>query len=186
MSFDLEAIKAVVTSASRSPQELDLICSGIASLVGTPGGRGIEHASAEYVVHIGLYNTLARLEASLRELEPFKITPAPVVAASFAGRETQVVVLRYWACVGENLAKLDAPLDTIPRDARVRFRDDLRRMAEAGYMHPFAHRGTLYWRRSDTTSTIVLASWLALQLIADVDEDPQRVFREIDKMLRLE
>ena len=185
MTLDLEAIKTLVASASGSPREHSLIHEGLNSLVGTRGLVTNVYESGEYAILTALHNSLARLVTRLRELEPLKISAAPVVAATFAASETQVVVLRYWACVGESLTKLDAPLDTIPREARVRFRDDLRRMAEAGYLHPFAHRGTQDWRRSDKTSTIVLVHWLALLPIAEWDEDPQRAFRELDRMLRL-
>jgi hypothetical protein len=157
----------VVAAAKGARDELMAINDALSRLA-TPHLRDplvFEHD--ELQIRIGSY--ASRALDYLKQIEPLNLALAPVVAAVFSTDERDVLVLRYWAIPGEQRLAFD-PAHKPGEPARRRFRDELLRLADAGWMHAWATRGTLYWRVGSKTETMVLDEWSVLQPIEDIDD----------------
>jgi hypothetical protein len=169
MSLDIDQIGAVVAAAKRAGDEFMALVEGLSQLTMQSSRSEIVFNHEELQIQIGMRGRFARTIERLKQIEPLRLSVAPVVAAVFSADESDVLVLRYWAIPGEQRLAFDRehqPTDT----ARHRFRDDLTKLADAGWMHAYALRGTLYWRVTSKTGTMVLDDWQVLQPIEDEDE----------------
>ena len=174
MSLDVDRIGAVVASAKGAEDELSRIVEGLSQLAMESSISRVIFDHEELQIQIGMSGQFATLIQRLKELEPLKISPAPVVAAVFSTDESDILVLKYWACPGEDRLAFDSnPQPAEP--VRRRFRDDMVKLADAGYMHAWATRGKLYWRTSSKTGTITLEDWAVLQPSEDKDEVVRRL-----------
>jgi hypothetical protein len=169
VSLDVDRIGALVAAANGTEGEFDKIVEGLSQLA-TPSTRSkVIFDHDELQICLGMPGQFATLNERLTELESLKISPAPVVAAVFSTAEIDVLVLKYWACPGEQRCMFE-PKRELPETVRRRFRDDMVKVADAGYMHPWAMRGRLYWRISSTTETILLEEWGVLEPIKNKDD----------------
>jgi hypothetical protein len=169
MSLDLAHIGAAVAAANGADDEFMAVIAGLTPLA-TKSLRGnITFDHEDVQIAIGGRGRFARVVERLTRLEPLKLGPAPVVAALFSTNEVDVLVLKYWAVPGEQRLALD-PAHQPSAEARRRLRDDLLKLANAGWMHEYAQRGTLYWRVGSKTGTVVLEDWTALEPIEDKDQ----------------
>ncbi len=103
-----------------------------------------------------------------------------MVVAVFSGNENDVLVLKYSAVVAEARQVVDATNRPGPA-AMQRFRDELLRLADAGWMHQWAVRGTYYWRVTDRTQTLVLDDWSVLRPLDEV-EDRDEILAKIARL----
>jgi len=169
MSLDIDHIGAVVAAAKRAGDEFTALVEGLSQLTMQSSRSEILFNHEELQIQIGMRGRFARMIERLKQIEPLALSVAPVVAAVFSTDESDVLVLRYWAIPGEQRLPFDR--DHQPTDAaRHRFRDDLRKLADAGWMHAYALRGTLYWRVASKTETMVLEEWGVLTPIENKDE----------------
>lgn len=169
MSLDVARIGAVVAAAKGASDELMALIEGLSQLA-TRSSRGtIVFDHEDLQIQIGMRGRFARMIERLKQIEPLKLGVAPVVAAVFSTGESDVLVLKYWAIPGEERLAFD-PARKPGDAARRRFREDLMKLADAGWMHEYALRGTLYWRVGSRTETMVLEEWRVLEPIENKDE----------------
>ena len=169
MSLDLDRIDAVVAAAKDAGDEFTALVDGLSQLATQSSRNAVIFDHEELQIRIGMRGQFGTMIERLKQLESLKISPAPVVAAVFPTDESDVLVLKYWACPGEQRLAFE-PNRQPAEPVRRRFRHDMLKLADAGYMHAWATRGTLYWRTSSKTETIVLENWLVLQPIENKDE----------------
>ena len=169
MSLDLDRIGTVVSSAKNTGDEFAAIIDGLSQLATQSSRNKVTFDHEELQIRIGMRGQFAPMIERLKQLEPLKLSPVPVVAAVFSTDESDVLVLKFWACSGEQRLAFD-PKRPPAEPVRRRFRDDMVKLADAGYMHTYATRGTLYWRVGSATETIVLEDWQAIQPIENKHE----------------
>ena len=92
-----------------------------------------------------------------------------------------MVVLRYRACPDEQRVAIKSPIEATAEDVRRRFRDDIERLANAGFMHDYVIRGTSYWRQGAKSDTYVLEDWINLVPV----EDAAKMIKRLSMMLGL-
>jgi hypothetical protein len=166
MSLDVDRIASVVEGARGTTDELMAIIEGLTPLATqSPSSHAIfDHDDVQ--IRIGMRGQFTQMVERLRSIEAMRLSPAPIVAGEFSADESVVLVVKYWACPGEQRLPFDSAPD--PGDAAMRrFRDDLLKLADAGWMHPYATRGTLSWRVSSTTGMVVLDNWFVMKPIED-------------------
>jgi hypothetical protein len=174
MSLNVDRIGAVVAAAKGASDELTAIAEGLSQIATQSSYSGVVFDHEELRIQIGMRGRFARMIERLRQIEPLKLGVAPVVAAVFSTDESDVLVLRYWAIPGEERLAFD-PAHKPGDAARRRFREDLMKLADAGWMHEYALRGTLYWQVGSRTGTMVLWEWQVLEPIENKDEIVARV-----------
>jgi hypothetical protein len=179
MTFDLERIRHVVENATGQPDELVFLRDRFAELA-TPSTSRLVFDHDDLQIRVGLRRVDPVVD-SLRQIEALEISAAPVVAGSFPATKAHVIVLRYWACPDEQRVDIKNPIDAIAEDVRRRFRDDIVRLADAGFMHEYVIRGTSYWRQGAKSNTLVLEDWTNLVPV----EDGAKMIQRLSLMLGL-
>lgn len=166
MSLDVHRIESVVNAARGSTDELMAIIGGLTPLATQSQRSHVIFDHEELQIRIGMRGQFAQMVERLKEIESLRLSPAPIVAGVFSTDEQDVLVVKYWACPGEQRLPFDSAPD--PGDnAMRRFRDDLLKLADAGWMHAYATRGTLNWRVSSKTHLVVLEDWFVMKPIED-------------------
>lgn len=179
MTLDLERIGSVAREATGQRDELVYLADRFAELA-TPSSTSrlvFDHDELQIRISSRANDPIVN---QLRQIEPLEISAAPVVAATFSATNAHVVVLRYWACPGEQRVEPKNPA-VVAEPVRRRFRDDIARLASAGFMHEYAIRGASYWRQAARTDTYVLEDWTNLVPI----EDAEKVVQRLSAMLAL-
>jgi len=176
VSLDVDRIGAIVAAAKGASDELMAIVEGLSQLATQDARSKVVFDHEELQIQIGMRGRFVRMIERLKEIEPLKLGVAPVVAAVFSTDESDVLVLRYWSIPGEQRLAFD-PAHKPGDPARHRFRDDLLKLADAGFMHEYAMRGTLYWRVGSKSGTIILEEWSVLEPIENRDELVARLSR---------
>lgn len=166
MTSAIERIERVVAAAKGADDELTAIVEGLRSFATEDSSSKVIFDHNELQIQIGMRGQFVPMVNRLRLIEPLKISPAPTVAGIFSTEECDVLVSRYWACPGDVRVPLGS-MPLLPESTRRRFRDDMIKLAEAGYMHAYATRGTSYWRVGRESNVLVLEDWLVLQAIED-------------------
>ena len=118
MSLDVDTIGCVVDAARGSSDELMAIIEGLTPIA-TQSQRShaiFDHEDLQ--IRIGLRGQFAKMIDGLRSIEQLRLSPAPIVAALFSTDESDVLVVKYWACPGEQRLPFDAAPD--PGDAAMR------------------------------------------------------------------
>jgi hypothetical protein len=174
MSLEVDRIGAVVAAAKGASDELMAIVGGLSQLATQSSRNLVVFDHEELHIQIGMRGRFARMIDRLTQIEPLKLGVAPVVAAVFSTDESDVLVLTYRAIPGEQRLAFD-PAHQPADAARRRFREDLMKLADAGWMHEYALRGTLYWRVGSKTGTMVLDDWQVLEPIEDKDKLVARI-----------
>jgi hypothetical protein len=146
----------------RSARTKDEIRERIQSLPGAvaaaDGPIWIEEAS----IAIASAPRLDHEYRNLSTIASLKLSIAPV-AELLTASAAQILVSRYVACAGERVLRVkDHPSFRANEARRQRFLSDLERLADAGYMHQAAGRGTTHWLFGEHTHAIVLDGWAAL------------------------
>jgi hypothetical protein len=162
----LTQIEAIVAAARGKPDELALIRAGIEALPGTIAGDGT-HWNHEVAIAAAMGRRFDQELEALEKLRELELSVAPQVVGTWTTDRSQVIIRRYAACKGERLIKVSQEPVKLTPAARARVREDLTRLADAGFMHPWASRGATYWRVGEQTGTIVLEAWAVLQPLHD-------------------
>ena len=173
MTVDLERIAAAVREAGGQADELTFVVERMAELATPSSDSNLVFDNDEIQIRVGL-GAMAPVVQKLRGIENLKISAAPVVAATYSATKTHVIALRYWACPGEQRVASSNPA-TAPEPARRRFRDDIARLAGAGFMHQYMMRGVSYWRQGAKTGTLLLDDWTNLVPVEDAAQMVQRL-----------
>jgi hypothetical protein len=178
MTVDLERIRRVVENVAGQPDELVFLRDRFAELTTpSPTSRLVfDHDDLQIRVGLGVDAVID----NLRQIEALDISAAPVVAGTFSAASAYVTVLRYRACPGEKRVSAKDP-STVNENVRRRFRDDIVRLAGAGFMHDYVVRGTSYWRQGTKSDTYVLDDWTNLVPV----EDGVKMARRLSAMLHL-
>ena len=174
----LSQVEAIVDGARGKPDELALIRAGIAAMPGHDAGDGT-HWDHEVAIGVGMGRRFDHELEALGRIRELELSVAPHVAGMFTTDRSQVIVRRYWACKGERLLKANEEPVKLSAPASGKFREDLVRLADAGFMHAAAFRGMTYWLVGERTGTIVLDGWAALQPL----RDREAMFEAIDASL---
>lgn len=176
MSLDVDRIGAVVVAAKNASDEFAALVEGLEQLATASARNGVIFDHDELQLQIVAHGGFARMIDRLKAIEPLRLRLAPVVAAVFSGNENDVIVLRYWAIPGEQRIAFDQ-VPAPAASAKERFRDELLKLADAGWMHEYAMRGTLYWRVSSKTETMVIEGWNVLSPIEDKNDVIAKISR---------
>jgi hypothetical protein len=176
MSLDVDRIGAVVDAAKSASDEFVALLNGLAQLATQSTRNRVVFDHEELRLQIISRGGFSRMIDRLKAIEPLKLGLAPVVAAVFSANEHDVLVLKYWAIPGEQRLAFDGA-HRPAEPARRRFRDELLKLADAGWMHEWATRGSEYWRVGSKTETMVLEEWTVLQPIEDKDEVVAKISR---------
>ncbi len=157
----LRQVEAIVAAAKGRPDELALIRAGIAAMPGNDAGDGT-HWDHEVAIGVAMGRRFDQEIEALGRIRELELSVAPRVAGTFTTDRSQVIVRRYWACSRERLLAVSQEPVKLSATACARFRGDLMRLADAGFMHAGASRGATYWLVGEQTGTLVLEAWAAL------------------------
>jgi hypothetical protein len=176
MSLDVDRIGAVVASAKGTSDELMAIVAGLIPLATQSSYSKVEFDNEDLHIQIGMRGQFARMVDRLNQIESLKLGIAPIVAAVFSTDDSDVLVLKYWAIPGEQRLAIDRAHQP-DEAARHRYRDEMLKLAHAGWMHEYGLRGSQTSRIGSRTGTIVLEDWDTLEPIEDKDAIVARLSR---------
>ena len=160
----MNTIGAVVSGARGTSDELAAIVGGLAPLATQSSRNRVILDHEDLQIRIGMHGQFARMIERLGAIEPLRLTATRVVSAVFSTDASDVLVVKYWACSGEQRIPF-YPAEELGDTTMRRFRDDLLKLAYAGLMHEYATRRTWYWRVSSKTQMVVLDTWFVLKPI---------------------
>lgn len=157
----IERARLAVPSTEQTP----MVAAGLRKLPGVDVIDLIRVRDHEYDIRLSMLESLENEVAILQRLAPLQLAAVPDVVALLPISETQfdgALILRYAACPGERLVRGDATEDPFRPEAAARFREEMRKLVAAGYVHPYAE-DTYHWLVSSETGTIALEAWGAVQ-----------------------
>ncbi len=136
----------------------------------------------EYELWAGPLRDIDYLERCLTRVRPLALRVAPEwVTVIPVGADKGVLLLRYPACAGEQLLRVDELEGAFDEQAARRFRHELQTLADHGLVHTYT-RGGAHWMVGSETGTIVLDSWHALQ--SGSPSDRVEMLRSVDHALQ--
>ncbi len=152
----------------------------LAALPGVDARKPLDIHYREYAVRTAFGDDLAEEHALLVRIRALDIAAAPEPVALLPTAEGQVSIVRYWACAGEQLRRLDETKEALRPEAIERVRRDLRALTSAGYVHPYA-RGTYHWWISEQSGTLVLERWGVVRPGSEAERD--ELVESVESML---
>jgi hypothetical protein len=171
----------VATSARpRSKHFLDVI----AALEALPGADKAEPLTVnigEYQVRVALIQHLRQEAEALAKIRDLSLQIAPeVVSLLPIGDFEGVLVKRYRLRPGERLVPLAETTGPLPESAVERFRQDLHKLVEHGFIHPSTAEGG-HWYMGSESGTLLLERWASLD---PYDEDQaEEMFRDVEDVI---
>lgn len=157
----IERAKLSVPSTEQTP----MVAAELRKLPGVDVIDLIRVRDHEYDIRLSRLESLEDEVAALQRLAPLQLAAVPELVALIPISETQfdgALIVRYAKCPGERLVRADSTEDAFQPSAAARFRDEMKKLIAAGYVHPYAE-DTYHWLVSSETGTIVLEAWGAIQ-----------------------
>lgn len=157
----IERAKLSVPSTEQTP----MVAAELRKLPGVDVIDLIRVRDHEYDIRLSRLESLEDEVAALQRLAPLQLAAVPELVALIPISETQfdgALIVRYAKCPGERLVRADSTEDAFQPSAAARFRDEMKKLVAAGYVHPYAE-DTYHWLVSSETGTIVLEAWGAIQ-----------------------
>lgn len=153
-------VTAVVERLGHPPHDQDLtpMEDALAALPGVKSRTPLDLRYREYAVRTARGDRVSEEHALLARLRALDIAMAPEPIALLPTADGHVSIVRYWACPGEELRRLDETKAALRPEAIERVRRDIRVLTGAGYFHPYA-RGTYHWWIAERSGTLVLERW---------------------------
>ena len=118
---------------------------------------------------------------TLTRMRPWDIAAAPEPVALIPTTEGHVFVGRYWACPGEQLLPVAGTSVRLAPAACLRFRNEMRLLADRDLLHPFAGRGYEAWRVGERSGTLVLTHWAAFRHLLETEKE--EMLERLDELL---
>jgi hypothetical protein len=185
IKLDLVREVTVIVERLGHPQgddpDLYPMTHALAALPGVDARRPLDIHYREYVVRTALGDDLGEEQALLARIRQLNIAAAPEPVALLPTVEGQVSIVRYWACPGEELRRLDETKVPLRPEAIERVRHDIRVLTDAGLFHPYA-RGTYHWWIADPSGTLVLERWGVARQGSDTERS--ELVESVESMLQ--
>ncbi|KAB2911353.1 MAG: hypothetical protein F9K40_00940 [Kofleriaceae bacterium] len=144
--------------------QLDGVISALQALPHVLIFGGLVFREYEYEIKVGSANTFDGEIAALEQVKPLDLVAAPELVELLPinpARKEAVLVTRYKALEGEWLETADQTRAPFHPEACEQLREDMTKLAEAGFVHPYV-RSISHWIVSSESSTLFLDGWHAL------------------------
>jgi len=169
------------TSTAASDNRLHEILALLRELPEIEAVETLAFRYKEFEIRVGLLSGLKSHLDALRLAAPLCLSAAPSLVEYIPIDEREgVLIVRYAACPGERLTRVETTTEPFREVASRRFRADMQTLIEHGLVHPFV-RGPHHWLISSETGTLVLDSWYALR--ACDPEEGAEMLAKIDRQL---